>query len=133
MSFLKSLFGSSEVTKDVFDKDNGLLTQVGSWIGNMNYTEEEKAEAKQKVNEGVAEFVKSTLSENTVRSKTRRFIAKLWIGVELFLILLCCAVAPFDDSLAKFYWQVATSEIMFWGTTSVIAFFFGSYMLGRRK
>ena len=40
-----NLFKSTKVVDDVFDKDKGLVTQVGNWIGGMNYTEEEKAEA----------------------------------------------------------------------------------------
>lgn len=128
---IKSLFGSSKAVDDVLDKDNGLLTQAGEWIGNFNYTDEEKAESRAKMNEGVVEYVRMTLTENTVRSRTRRYIAISWIKIELFLVLLTCSVAPWDIELAKFYWSVATSELMFWGTMSVIGFFFGPYMIGQ--
>lgn len=132
MGWLSGLFSKSDIVKDVFDKDNGLLEQAGNWIGNMSYTDEEKAEANAKLNDGVAEFVKSTLSENTVRSKTRRSIAKVWIFSELIIVFATMAAAPFDVALAKFYWSIATSELMFWGTMAVLSFFFGSYMLNQR-
>lgn len=130
MGFFSKLFSSGKAVDDVLDKDNGLLTQAGNWIGNFNYTDEEKAEARAEMNKGVVDYVKTTLSENTNRSKTRRFVAKAWIYVELFLVLLTCAAAPFDAKLAEFYWKVATSDLMFWSTMSIIAFFFGPYMIG---
>lgn len=130
MNWFTSLFSSNKVVDNVLDKNNGLLAQAGEWIGNFSYTDEEKAEAKAALNNGVVEYVKTTLTENSARSKTRRTVAVMWIGVELLLVLLTCAAAPFNMELAKFYWQVATSELMFWGTMSVIAFFFGPYMIG---
>ena len=130
-SGIKSLFGSGEVVNNVLDKDNGLLAQAGEWIGNQQYTEEEQAEARADMNKGVVEYVRMTLTENTVRSRTRRYIAITWIKIELFLVLLTCAVAPYDAELAKFYWQITTSDLMFWGTMSVIGFFFGPYMIGQ--
>jgi len=130
MGWFSNFFSSSKAVDNVLDKDNGLLAQAGEWIGNMSYTDEEKAESRERLNQGLVEYIKTTLSENTIRSKTRRFVAIMWISVELFLVLLTCASAPFDIELAKFYWSVATSELMFWGTMSVIGFFFGPYMIG---
>ena len=130
MGWFSNLFSSSKAVDNVLDKDNGLLAQAGEWIGNMSYTDEEKAESRERLNQSLVEYIGTTLSENTTRSKTRRFVAIMWISVELFLVLLTCGGAPFDIELAKFYWSVATSELMFWGTMSVIGFFFGPYMIG---
>lgn len=127
-----SFLTSNKVVDNVLDKDNGLLAQVGSFIGNQNYTDEERAEAHTKSVESLSQFVKETLSESTVRSKTRRAIAIMWIRVELFLVLMTCIVAPFNMPLAVFYWSVASSELMFWSTMSILAFFFGAHMLRSR-
>ena len=78
---------------------------------------------------GATEFVKATMSESTERSKTRRAIAIHWIRFQLALIALTVLAYPFDPALAKFYWEVTTSNIMFFGTLSVIVFFFGSHVL----
>lgn len=51
MGWLGSIFGSKSAIDNIVDKDNGLLTQVGGWIGGLNYTEEEKAEANAKTRE----------------------------------------------------------------------------------
>jgi hypothetical protein len=44
MGWFSKLFGTDKAVNSLVDKDNGLLTQVGGWIGNFNYTDEEKAE-----------------------------------------------------------------------------------------
>jgi len=74
MGWFTNLF-SSKAVDNVLDKDNGLLTQAGEWIGNLSYTDEEKAESRERLNSGLVDYIKSTLSESTVRSKTRRFVA----------------------------------------------------------
>lgn len=129
-------FGSSkQVAKtadDIFDKDDGLLTQVGSWVGNMNFTSEEQAEMNVKIADKAADFVASTLSENTVRSKTRRSIAELWIKVQLALVLMTAICIPWNKEIASDYFDLATSSLMMMGTGSIIVFFFGGYYLNKK-
>lgn len=123
-----------EKTKtDILDKDSGLLTQVGSWVGNMSLTKEEVIEFNAKTVSSVQEFVKATLSESTERSKTRRSIAVLWIKTQLAIVLMCCIAAPFDIKLANFYFNLATSTLMITVTTAICIFFFGSHGLARHN
>lgn len=125
-------FSWGEKAQDnILDKDNGLLAQVGGWIGNMNFTPEEAAEMNAKTAVAVVDYAKSTLSENTTRSKARRRIAIMWIQVELFLILAAAATGLFNKEHAEFLFTIATSNVMFGGTTAIIIFFFGSYGLAR--
>jgi hypothetical protein len=122
---------SAEKTIDnVFDKDDGLLTQVGSWVGNMQFTDEEQAEYKMKVADKAATFVGDTLGENTERSKTRRSVAVMWIKVQLGLILMTAICIPWKKEIASDYFNLATSDVMLWGTGSIIVFFFGGYVWG---
>ena len=123
------LFGTKKVVDNVMDKDNGLLTQVGGWIGNMNFTDEEKAKMDAQMIEGVSSFVKMTLSENTERSKTRRSVAVMWIKAQLAMIFITMIVAPMDTELAKFYFSIAFGTLMLSGTMAIIGFFFGAHML----
>ena len=128
--FIKTLFSSPKIANDILDKDNGLVVRAGEWIGNLSYTEEEQAENRSEIAKEVIKFVETTLHENTERSKTRRAIAVAWIRVQLFLILITALVIPIDKDLAKEYFALATSEVMLWGTGSVIVFFFGAYVWG---
>lgn len=116
---------------DIFDKDKGLLSQVGGWIGNMHLTPEEVMEANAKTVTSVQTFVTATLTESTERSKTRRSIAQLWIKSQLGIIWLCCVAAPWDKELAGFYFQLATSTLMITVTTAICIFFFGSHGIAR--
>ncbi len=137
-------WGASEKAVDnILDKDTGLLTQVGSWIGGMNYTDEEKAEAAASLREGVVEYAKETMGENTQRSLARRDIAVMWIKTQLGLVLLTAIAIPLDvifgDALTEKgrfyltaqYFSLTTSDVMIMGTGGIMVFFFGSYTLAR--
>jgi hypothetical protein len=124
-------FWSSKNANDVLDKDNGLLAQVGNWIGNMDLTKEEVIEFNNATVTSVQTFVKATLSESTGRSKTRRSIAVLWIKSQLALVLMCAISAPWNMALAEFYFRLATSTLMISVTTAICIFFFGSHGLAR--
>lgn len=125
--------GGSKAVDDILDKDDGLLSKAGEYIGNLNFTDEEKAEHNKKMSDAVADFAVKTLDENTERSKARRDIAKMWIKTQLGLVLLVVIVAPFDISLAEFYASIAFGGLMMGGTWSVIAFHFGGHYLNRFK
>mgnify|MGYP000722127481 CR=1 len=130
MAWYSFLLGK-ETQKNVLDKDNGLLAQVGGWVGNMKLTQEEVIEFNAKTVGSVQEFVKATLSESTERSITRRAIAVLWIKVQLGVVLMSCIAAPFDMELAGFYSGLATSTLMITVTTAICIFFFGSHGIAR--
>lgn len=131
MSIFNWFTSSPKIVDDVLDKENGLISQVGSWIGRMDLTPEEVMTQNAKTVESVQVFVKNTLDESTERSKSRRSIVEKWIKVQLSLILMVCICAPFDMELARFYFEMATSALMAMGTTSIIIFHFGSHGLAR--
>ena len=133
MSFwtkIGSFFTSGKAVDNILDKDNGLLAQVGGWIGNSQFTEEERAELMKKTGDAVVDFAKSTLSESTERSKARRDVSQMWIKAQLAMIFITMMVAPLDMELAEFYSKIAFGSLMMGGTWAVIGFFFGPYMLG---
>ena len=119
---------------DILDKDKGLLVRTGGWINDLNYTEAEKAKDFGEIAKGVIEFVKTTLIESTVRSKTRRAIAILWIKAQLGLILMVAMAISADEifktNMKKDFFDLATCNVMAWGTGSIIIFFFGAYAWG---
>ena len=133
MAWYNPLTWGDKIVDNVLDKDDGLLTQVGGWIGGQQYTDEEQAEANTELRKGVIAYAISSMGENSLRSIARRMIAILWIKVQLGLILMCAISAPWDMSLAEFYFKLATSNVMLGGTVAIITFFFGSYMLTRHN
>ena len=128
-----NFFTGSKAVDNIQDPAAGLLSQVGGYIGNLNFTTEEQAELNKALADGVADFAVKTLDENTERSRARRDIAKMWIKTQLALILLIVIVAPIDMELAKFYGEIAFGGLMMGGTWSVIAFHFGGHYLRTLK
>jgi len=122
--------GTPQIATDVFDKDKGILVKAGGFLNDLHYSDVEKARDAFKMGEAVTEFVKSTLSESTVRSKTRRSIASMWIKTQLALILMVAITIPFKIELATQYFKLATCNVMLLGTGSIICFFFGAYVWG---
>jgi hypothetical protein len=133
MGLLSWLSTGPKAVDNVLDKDSGLLTQFGGWIGNMNLTDEEVMKANVKTVADVQEFVKATLSESTERSSSRRGFAQMWIKAHLAIIMFCCIAAPFDMELANVYLGLATSAMMGSITGAICIFYFGSQGLARHN
>jgi hypothetical protein len=133
MAWYNPLSWSDKVIDNVLDKKEGILVKVGGWIDGQQYTEQESAEDKKELRKGVINYAIASMGENSERSKARREIAKQWIKVQLWLVLICAIAAPWDMELAEFYFKLATASIMLAGTSAIITFFFGSYMLARHN
>lgn len=133
MSFLsvaKAFFSAPKVVDNVFDKEKGLLTQFGGWVNDLNYTDQEKAQALGSLLDHATQFAKDTLGESTERSKTRRSLAIEIMRVELSLILMSVAVWPINKEYARFIWDVASSTLVAGAFGAVVVFFFGTYGIG---
>lgn len=141
-TFFKSLTGAPKVLDNIFDKDKGLLTQVGEWVGNKKFTDEERAEFDRDTAKAVQQFAIATMGENTSRSTTRRELACQWFRMQINLIMLT-VLCVFLDELLLFAGRESSltatvSEITFssllWGVTSGIGlFFWGTHGLRNTK
>ena len=129
MSWWSTILSSSKSVDDILDKDNGLLAQMGGWVGNFNFTDEERSEMNKKLIDNCSEFVYKTMGESTARSVARRSLALLWVRVHLAMIIGVMVVAYFDMALATFYFSIVFGPLMLSSTLGIMAFFFGSHML----
>lgn len=96
MSIWNKLFGGEEVAKSVVETGQMALRGVGTYIDERTFTEEEKSKAHADSVASYLEWLKVTLSENSIRSVTRRILA--W-GITLEILLLvniCVAVTIWD-------------------------------------
>jgi len=116
------LFGGKLNIDKIFDS-------VSSGVDKLAFTKEEKAEMNMKLSDKIAEFVHSTLSENSERSKARRMIAYVVVGNFFALMWAVIVLHFFNEDAATFVenlvgdWNISTAFIM------VLGFFFGSYLL----
>ena len=105
-----------------------LVGDVTSGIDKAILTSEEKLDFSVKLADSLADYVGSTISENSARSITRRYLAVIIISVYLLLLIGACVISLWNVDKAMFVFNVAcklnTLVLM------VGAFFFGAYMVG---
>ena len=139
-----AITGTPKMVDNVFDKDNGLLTQVGQWAGHQQFTDEEKAKHNEEMAKNVRAFSIATLTENTDRSKARRCLAKKWFDMHVFFIKVNMLCIPVDHLAIKLGEQkgyeltTAVSSIAFdpWLcsiTGGIGLFFWGTHSLRSSK
>ena len=128
MGLFSFLTAAPKTVDDIFDKDSGLLSKAGAWVGNMNYTDEERAEMNAKSAEAFNKFVIDTLAENTDRSKARREIAVFWMKFYAIMIFMCGIVWPISAEWSQVWFNLSTSLSVGGIAASVSAFFFGAHI-----
>jgi len=131
MSFIGKLFGAQQSIDSVLDKNDGHLAQIGQFIGNQQFTEQEKAVAMAGLTEAIRTFSISTANQSTERSQITRTIAILWIKVQLSLVLMSVMSLGLEDHYYfNMLWQITTSNVVMYGTFGVMTYFFGAYGWG---
>ena len=101
-----------------------IIDSVTSGIDKSFYTPEEKADMTKKMTELNLDFVKSTMSENSVRSYTRRIIAVSIVSVFL-LLMIFGVVMYFFNPLAGQFIITSTSELLGYPFLAIVVFYFG--------
>lgn len=96
---------------------------ISKGIDKLAFTKEERAELNMKLADKVAAFAEKSLSENTIRSKSRRMIAY----VIVFAYVLCLLGALFIDSDMLTY--IVKDSSLNTAFIMVLAFFFGGYYM----
>ena len=133
-TFKNFILGAPRLATDVFDKDDGLLVKAGGFVDDLHFSDAEKAKYGLDVANALSAHIESTLGESTQRSVTRRAISVMWIKAQLGLILLSAIGVPadivFKTELKGEFFKLATCDVMLYGTTAVILFFFGAYAVG---
>jgi len=133
MKWFNWLTTAPKVIDDVFDKDNGLISQAGAWIGNQNLTAEEVMEANAKTVLLVQNHVEKTLDENTERSKARRRIAEKYVDFYLNWSSVGFASYFLVHEYSAWLLSALTGWAFGGAFSAVIIFHFGSYGLERHN
>lgn len=105
-----------------------IVGDATSAIDKLFFTKEEKADQLEKIASLHLEYIKTTMSENSARSVTRRYLALGIMGVFLFLLVLGVIMYGFDEAYASFIFSIAKEMNTL--VMMVAAFFFGAYMVG---
>ena len=94
MSWLGSLFGTKKAMSDITDKDNGLLTQVGGWIGGFSYTDQEKAEADQQTREWGLRQIEALAPFKIMQRIMVTIIMSVWAMLCIVMTIAICIKSP---------------------------------------
>lgn len=93
MGWLGRLFGTDKAIDNVIDSEKGLLAKAGGWIDRQQFTDEEKAEMKQKLMPLQVDLL-NALSQFKV---VQRFIVFMVMGIWAFLALNLVAAIWFSN------------------------------------
>jgi len=139
---LGTLFGGSETAVKSIDLISSSVRGIGGFIDEQNFTTEEKVKANLELNRLNQELVKATMSENSIRSITRRILAWSIMGSFLFLIMFSAIIYgitfPSDVDGVSFGGQWANHVMDVAGELSNMAlavsiFYFGSALIGSKS
>ena len=121
MSWFGRLFGTKKAVDDVLDKDNGLLTQFGNWVGGFSYTSEEQAEHNQSIREWSVEYLRALEPFKVMQRWIVTIIIAIWALWAVNLLVgawLEATLAGFkivgtlmEVALAPFMWVPISSAV----------------------
>jgi len=121
MGMIGRIFGTDKAVDNLLDKDNGLLTQVGGWIGGLKHTEEEKAEDAQATRQWGLKQLEALEPFKVVQRILAFAAAALWIIVGLNVLLGIWFANPVTIQHLK---EFAMSDYIFWPVISVFSLYF---------
>ena len=121
MGMVGRLFGTDKAVDNILDKDNGLLTQVGGWVGGLKHTEEEKAEDAQATRQWGLKQLEALEPFKVVQRILAFAAASLWIIVGLNVLLGIWFANPVTIQHLK---EFAMSDYIFWPVISVFSLYF---------
>ena len=127
MGILSSIFGTPKVIDTVADT---VKSGVGM-LDNAFYTEQEKAANNAKMMDLWLEIQKTTASENSIRSITRRYLAWVVMGTYVLIVLMACVVWKSDPAWAEYILSLLTKTNLSYLALIVGFFYFGSYAIGQ--
>lgn len=103
-----------------------VFNSIASGVDKLAFTTQERAEFNGKMADSMAQYAKDTMSESTIRSKTRRFIAIFLIINIMVIFWLCLGLSVFGIDIS-FILDLAGTFNLGLVFLSIIAFFFGGY------
>jgi len=121
-SWITGLFGSSSNTV-VETAAKGIYNGLDALV----FTDEEKAQSRQKQADTVIAFAKIAYDQNSIRSITRRWLAFLVVGPTMLMIIVAAIAYPFAAEYSKFLFEVVGTLIPWAG--GVLMFYFGPHLL----
>jgi hypothetical protein len=143
---LGNIFGTKKAIGDLVDKDNGLLVQAGGWLGGLQYTDQEKAQADAGTREwGIRAL--DALAPFKVVQRIGFFVVSFLLVFMAINLVVCKYIDEFTKTrsivdgiqvvvdgtnLFEGMFQLATSQFIFWPIAIVYALFYAGGVMPRK-
>ena len=134
MGWLGNLFGTKSAIDNIVDKDNGLIVRAGAAIGNLHYSDQEKANDNKEIKEWSIRYL-DALSPFKIVQRVLAFSAMfLWvfIGINIAIAVWVKALHPEIDAVTELM-QFAFSDYVFWPVLSIFALYTGGGTINSLK
>lgn len=115
-SWVGRLFGTEKAISDITDKDNGLLTQVGGWLGTLNFTAQERADW------GIKQLV-ALEPFKIVQRIIALSVMSAWLFVILNVIASIWIEATTTIAVSEAMLTFAFSDFIFWPVLAVLGLY----------
>jgi len=129
MGWLASLFSDKKIVSTGIDLVNDSVRGVGTWIDDLNLTEEEKVKYRQQMTKSLNEFIEQRLKESGAQTISRRILAWGIMGTFLVFFVFGAVAWFFDPAWSVFLLKWVNQTGMYWLVLSVGSFYFGTHML----
>lgn len=124
MGWFGKLIGTDKAIDNVIDKDNGLLVRAGTAIGNLHYSEQEKAEGQQEVRKWAIDYLTALAPFKIVQRVIAFNVLGVWSFVAVNLVIAIWIRAYYPDiDAVKALWELAISDFIFWPVVSVLSLY----------
>ena len=105
-----------------------IVKGVGSWIDEQQFTDQEKAEDLMQCAVHYGEYMKTTIDENTERSRTRRALAQMILRWWLMMLTFSGFLYKVSPEWSAYIFKIATYEHVCYLVLGIGAFFWGSHL-----
>ena len=132
MSWITKIVGGILGSSRTLDTVDNTINQIATGIDKFTYTDQEKAEGRQKGLDNYLAFIETTQKQNSEQSMARRNIADRWINLYLNLVIgwvvikglaiKWAVLAPLSDAFKDALLLLGT------GTLMVLGFYFGVHL-----
>jgi hypothetical protein len=134
MGWIGNLFGTDNAINNVVDKDNGLLVRAGSALGNLHYSDQEKANTGIQIQNLAVARLKALEPFKVMQRIMVTIIMTMWafLGLNIVVGIWLEALFPKLDVVMALV-DLAQSEYMWWPTLAAVTLYLGGGVFPSRK
>lgn len=125
MSWFGNLFGTAKAVDDIVDKDNGLIVRAGTALGNLHYSDQEKAEGDERTREWGIRFLDALHPFKIVQRIIAFSTLFIWSFLAVNIIIAYWVEAYTGVDAVTGLFAFATTDYIFYPVLAVLTLYTG--------